>query len=223
MTLPFTVDEFLAVFVRYNTAVRPLQVIAYGLGVVAVALVLWPRRYPARFISGILAAFWLITGLGYHFGFFRDINPIATLFGALFLVQAAIFIGVGVVRSDLSFALDRTPRSLIGGVVVLYAMVLYPLLGLAFGHVYPAVPAFGVAPCPVTTFTFGMLLWSDTRTPKWVIGVPLIWSALGLSAATTLGMREDFGMVVAAVAAVVIVLPRNSEEQPLSHPRGLPA
>jgi hypothetical protein len=162
MTLPFTVDEFLAVFVRYNTAVRPLQVIAYGLGVVAVALVLWPRPYPARFISGILAAFWLITGLGYHFGFFRDINPIATLFGALFLVQAAIFIGVGVVRSDLSFALDRTPRSLIGG-------------------------------------------------------------ALGLSAATTLGMREDFGMVVAAVAAVVIVLPRNSEEQPLSHPRGLPA
>jgi Family of unknown function (DUF6064) len=42
-------------------------------------------------------------------------------------------------------------------------------------------------------FTFGLLLWTDARMPKWVLVVPLLWSVLGLSAATTLGMVEDLG------------------------------
>jgi hypothetical protein len=44
-------------------------------------------------------------------------------------------------------------------------MVVYPLLGIRFGHSYPRAPLFGVAPCPTTIFTFGLLLWATRSVP----------------------------------------------------------
>jgi hypothetical protein len=97
----------------------------------------------------------------------QAINPAAAVFGALFIIEAFVFVWTGVVHDALIFTPYRGPRALVGGFFILYAMVLYPLLGLAFGHVYPASPVLGVAPCPVTIFTFGMLLWTSASTPKW--------------------------------------------------------
>ena len=59
--------------------------------------------------------------------------------------------------------------------------------------------------------------------PRWVLIVPLVWAALGLSAATSLGMREDLGLVVAAVAAAALLLPRHGEGRPAGHPQTLAA
>ena len=42
--------------------------------------------------------------------------------------------------------------------LILFALILYLGLGIVFGHRYPAVPVFGVAPCPTTIFTVGILL-----------------------------------------------------------------
>lgn len=38
MELPFTVDQFMAVFAAYNTAVWPAQILLYALAVVALLL-----------------------------------------------------------------------------------------------------------------------------------------------------------------------------------------
>src|SRR5699024_1608684 len=65
MNLPFTAAEFLAVFERYNLAIWPLQIVAYALGLVAVALALGRWRHADRSISAILAVFWLWTGAAY--------------------------------------------------------------------------------------------------------------------------------------------------------------
>jgi hypothetical protein len=40
MNLPFTIDEFLAVFASYNAANRPVLIVAYGLTIVALAAAL---------------------------------------------------------------------------------------------------------------------------------------------------------------------------------------
>jgi Family of unknown function (DUF6064) len=102
-----------------------------------VGLALWRQPYSDRAISAVLAVFWLFVGVAYHATFFRAINPIAVLFGALFVVQAIVFVWSGVLYDRLAFAPDQGPRSLVGAVTVLYALLLYPLLGLAFGHAYP--------------------------------------------------------------------------------------
>jgi uncharacterized protein DUF6064 len=207
--LPFTVEQFLGVFARYNQAIWPLQVGAYLLGIAALALV-WRRTSTAdRFVAAVLGLFWVVNGALYHITYFREINPIAVAFGALFLVQAALFLWVGVVRGGLTFAPESTLNAIVGGLMVAYAMVVYPLLGLVFGHVYPASPVFGVAPCPTVIFTLGLLVWAGVRLPRWMLIVPLAWAALGLSAAVQLGIHEDLGLLVAGLVAAVMLLPTH--------------
>jgi hypothetical protein len=225
MALPFSVEEFLGVFARYNEAIWPVQAVAYVLGFAAVAAAFRHQSYSDRAISGVLAALWLFTGALYHLTFFRTINPAAVIFGALFVAQAFLFVWTGLVQGTLTFSPDRGPRSIVGGFFVLYAMVLYPLLGLAFGHAYPASPTFGVSvtPCPLTIFTFGVLLWTGPRLPKWVLAIPLLWAVLGLSAAVSLGIREDLGLVIAGLTTAVLLLVRRTEGQPLVRPHGVTA
>ena len=124
MELPFTAEQFLAVFERYNQAIWPAQIVAYVLGLAAIFLALRPCPYGDTIISGILVVLWLWTGLVYHVLFFAPINPIATVFGAVFVGQAAIWAFAGVVQSHLRFRVARDLRSSLGVVFVLYAMVL---------------------------------------------------------------------------------------------------
>jgi len=86
-----------------------------------------------------------------------------------------------------------------------YAIVLYPVLLIWSGHVYPAAPTFGVTPCPLTIFTFGMLLLlQDLRWSTLV--VPLGWSVIGGSAAFLLGVYPDLMLPVAGVATASVHL-----------------
>jgi hypothetical protein len=83
--------------------------------------------------------------------------------------------------------------------------VAYPLLGYAAGHRYPATPTFGL-PCPTTIFTLGLLLWADRPMPRWLLAVPIAWSALGASAALQLGVPEDLGLVAAGVTSLALAV-----------------
>jgi hypothetical protein len=87
-------------------------------------------------------------------------------------------------------------------------MVVYPLLGSAFGHAYPRSPTFGL-PCPTTIFTFGLLLWTDTKLPKNVLIITFLWSLIGSSAALTLGIFEDTGLLVSGILGVALIIMRD--------------
>jgi hypothetical protein len=207
--LPFTTEEFLDVFGRYNQAIWPMQTVAYGLGFAAVLLALRPGRWSSRLVVSVLAVFWLWTGIVYHLVYFREINGAAVLFGILFVGQGVLWLLVGVVRPRLTFRTHNDLSALIGGLIIAYALVGYPLLGLALGQSYPRMPAFGVTPCPVTIFTFGLLLWTERPFPRSTLIIPLLWSLLGVSAAISLGVGEDIGLAVAGVLATVLLLWRD--------------
>lgn len=205
MELPFTTEQFLAVFERYNEAIWPMQVVAYALALAAILLTLSPRPYTDKIVSGILVAFWLWTGLAYHLLFFARINPIAALFGVAFVGQAVVWTVAGVVQNRLRFRIGRDVRSVVGGAFIVYAMVIYPLIGYLLRHGYSRSPSFGLTPCPLTIFTFGLLLWSRVRVPRYVLMIPLAWSLVGISAAASLGIVEDFGLPIAAILATVLL------------------
>src|SRR4029079_5414801 len=131
---------------------------------------------------------------------------LALPFGVLFVAQAALLFSVGVARPGLSFRLRPGVAGVVGAVVVAYAPVVYPLLGLAFGHVFPRAPMFGVAPCPMTIFTFGLLLWSVGRVPKALLVIPLAWALVGTSAALTLDVYQDLGLTVAGLLGSALLL-----------------
>jgi Family of unknown function (DUF6064) len=218
MDLPFTVEQFLSVFERYNRAIGPAPLLAYALGIAALVLACRGGRRSGRAVLGILALFWVFDGAAYHLAFFRQVNPAAVVFGGLFLLQGAIFALAAARAEPLPFRLHPGPRGVLALALAAYALVAYPLLGAAAGHVYPRAPVFGVAPCPTTIFTFALLLLAEGAVPARLLVLPLLWSILGVSAAAQLGIREDYGLAVAGVAGTAVLVAAGRRRPALGPP-----
>lgn len=208
MKIPFTVNQFMDVFAQYNQTVWPAQVLANLLALFTLYMLSRRTRLADQTINGILAGLWFWTGLVYHIGFFSPINKAAYGFGALFIAQGAIFLISGVFKSKISYQSRWDAFTGLGGLFILYGLVIYPLLGYFLGHRYPQAPTFGV-PCPTTIFTFGILLWTGSRLPKYVLAIPLVWSIIGFTAALTLGIVEDIGLLAAGLLGTAAILIRN--------------
>lgn len=206
--LPFTTEQFLKVFESYNQAVYPAQWLLLILAVAAIFLTVKPGSYSSRMVAAVLALFWLWTGVAYHFAFFTRINKAAWFFGLLCVAQAFIFLFLGVIRRELEFRAKLNIIGVAGGMLILFALFIYPALGYLFGHVYPRLPTFGT-PCPTTIFTFGMLLWVGQKVPLYVLAIPFAWSLVGFTAALSLGMREDAGLFIAGIAGTLMIVWRN--------------
>lgn len=215
MTLPFTTSEFLEVMHQYNAGVWPLQLLVLALGLAAVWLAFRGGAVASRAAGGILALLWLWSGIAFHLSYFAAINSAAVLFALAFVLQAAAVAwaaGTGRLVFDRAVAL-RWPGTLLIG----YAFIAYPVLNAVLGHPYPMMPTFG-SPCPMTIATFGLLLWARPPVPIGLYVVPLLWAALGTSAALELGMLEDLGLTVAAAVMLVTELARRISRTPSTAP-----
>ena len=210
MNLPFTLEQFLGVFVSYNTTIWPAQIILNLLALIAIILTLRGRP-PSRIISVILASLWVWTGVVYHLLFFAVVNPAALLFGVLFIIQGMVFLIFGSLRSAISFRFQSTPQGYAGAVFLAYGLLIYPVLGYFLGHLYPSSPTFG-APCPTTIFTFGLLLWTNRHVAFYIIVLPLLWSIIGFGAALNLGILEDVGLLIAGLVGTVFLSVRTKSD-----------
>ena len=215
--LPFSVEQFLAVFASYNKAIWPAQFLAYALGTIAFALAFRGGPRADRTIAAILAVMWALTGIGYHLSFFVAINKAAYSFGALFLIEAAALAYAGAWSDRLNFGFRGDPAAWVGVFFVVYAAVLYLLIGIATGHHYPELPMFGVTPCPVTIFTLGMLLLTVNPPSGYLLAIPLLWSLIGGSAAILLQIPQDWLLLASGVIAALLMLVRRSS--PVSEPK----
>lgn len=211
MNLPFTKEQFIDVFIQYNQSIWPAQVLAYVLGLLAVYFVFKHNKYSNRVNTLILAVFWLSIGIMYHWMFFAKINQAAFIFGGVSVLQGLFFLWAGL-KDQVSYGFKKDIYSIVGLVFTAYATVIYPLIGYLLGHGYPKSPGFGVAPCPVTIFTFGLLLLTDKKFPKYLLFIPLIWSLIGFNAAIALGIREDIGLLVAGVVGMGMIVYRDKEK-----------
>ena len=208
MTFPFTQEQFLTIFSQYNLAVFPLQIVFIILGIVALWFVVKKSPISDRIILLILIFFWFWMGIVYHILFFSSINPLAYAFGVLFIIEACLLIYLGIIKKQAGFSLTKDMYTLIGLIFIVYAMIIYPVIGTAAGHGYPRLPTFGL-PCPTTIFTFGIFLLSDKKFPLPLLVIPLIWSMIGFFAALSLGITEDYMLLVAGVVGTVLIIMKN--------------
>lgn len=208
--LPFTHAQFLEVFAAYNEAVWPMQIAAYLVAAAMLAsLVFVKSTLGARMVSAGLGLMWLWTGVAYHWLQFTAINNAAWAFGALFVLQGLLFF-FAAVRGLLRFEAPIPTTALwMGWGLVVYAALLYPLLGAAMGSGYPEIPMFGITPCPVTIFTFGLLLLSSARVPWWLLVIPVAWSLVGGSAAFLLHVPQDWPLLLSGLTVFLIAKKRH--------------
>jgi Family of unknown function (DUF6064) len=208
MKPPFTLEQFLEVFIRYNEGVFPMQILFYLIGIIAIFLVLKPIAHSNKIISSILAFFWLWMGVVYHLIYFTEINKLAYLFSAFFIVQNILFVILGVFQSKLSFQFHADKFGKTGMSLIIFALIIYPILGYFLGHVYPSSPTFGL-PCPTTIFTFGILLLNEKKCPILILIIPCMWSIIGFMAAFQFGILEDTGLIVASLMTTYLLIYRN--------------
>ena len=198
MSLPFSEAQFLDVFGSYNRALWP-AVITLWLVTVTLAARWKQRGYGSRSLMVLLAVHWAWSGIAYHWAYFRAINPAAPAFAVMFVMQAVLFAWLAML-SPARFCLDRSPRAIIAGSLVIYSLV-YPFVGIIFGLHLPRVPLFAV-PCPTTLLTAGLLLTSSGM-PRLAGVVPALWAAIASSAAFSLGIWAD-SVLLACTGLLVI-------------------
>jgi hypothetical protein len=208
------VETFFRTFRAYHESfmAAPFLWLALALGMVWLAA--RPTGRSDRMVSLFLAAVWVWAGVAYLILSHGPVNPAGYTFGALFVVQGLLFLHAGVVRHRLAFGPKRDAYGIAGAVLIGYALVIYPLIGVAVGHRFPAAPTFGV-PCPTTIFTLGILLWTVGRVPGWILAIPALWALAGAPAALQWGVWQDLAMPAAGIVAVAMLVARN-RQRPLS-------
>ena len=212
MKTPFTVEQFFDVFNNYNEAVFPMQAVFYLLSLFVVYLIIKPKSGTEKIVSGVLALLWLWMGIVYHLVFFTAVNNAAYLFGAMFVLQGILFLVTGVFQSKLSFKFRFDIYGITGIALIIFALVIYPILGFFLGHVYPSSPTFGL-PCPTTIFTLGILILSNKKCPAVIMVIPFLWSVIGFFAAFSFGVIEDTGLLIAGLLTLTLLLVKNKKYQ----------
>lgn len=197
LQLPFSRDAFLEVFGAYNTFLWPVAAVLWIATLVAFVACLRGQSRDA-WTFGLLAFLWAWSGLVYHAALFTWINPAAWGFALVFVIEAGLLTWFGVVRRTLHVSSrEGTLSTQLGNGLIAYGLS-YPLLSLIGPNTYPLVPTFGV-PCPTTLVTIGFLLLVHP-VPLSVTIVPLMWTAIGGSAAFVLGMPIDLALIAAGAA-----------------------
>jgi hypothetical protein len=201
MDLPFTPDQFFALFAAYNQACW-IAVVALWAAHAAALTAAWRRPDGAarRALGVVLAIGWAWSALVYHGWLFTRINPAAWLFAAVFLAEAALL--ARPVAAPIPWFGASGPRRIAAVALCAYGLA-YPAVAIV-ERGYPATPTFGV-PCPTTIVTIGALLGVGGRIPVAVAIVPLAWAIVGGSASVLLAVRAD-AVLLAAGAALASVL-----------------
>lgn len=209
MNPPFTISQFLKVFEDYNNAVFPAQILFY---LIAAAVTFFAIRKKHSAITGsVISFFWLWMGIVYHIAFFTSINKAAYVFGIFFIIQSLLTLYF-VIRKKLSFAFKPDLYGLTGLILIFYALIIYPVIGILAGHGYPQSPLLGL-PCPTAIFTFGLFLMSDKKFPVTLLIIPFLWSVLGFTAAINFGIKEDTGLLVSGILALIMILYKNRKPE----------
>jgi hypothetical protein len=217
-----TGDQLLEVFSDYNQKIWPMQIVAYLLGFSTVILAVRKTAHSSRAIPAILAFFWFWVALLFWLpSLLQGFLP-ALIFTLIFLIQGLLFL-VYTRKPKLSFAMHKDIYNLAGLTFILYALVGYPIVGTIIGHGYPRMPPFGLTPCPLVTFTFGMLLLAEHRVPKALLIIPFFYALSGFLW-VSIGILEDIGMIASGLLGVGLIWVRDSKSSSSGKENeGLPA
>jgi len=204
-----SVTEWFHRWTEYNPAVWPMQIITYVLAICVIALLFVKWKQSSRVIAGVIAFLWLWSGLVAIILFFGTVSSQYYFWGSLWIIQGVVFIYYGVLNPGFQFRFSKDLSAYLGFLLILYALVVYPIIGALSGHAFPGGPIFGVAPCPVCIFTFGVFMMTRRRIPVYIFVFPLIWSILGIYAAVKMNVFADLGMAFAGVMGTAFIVYNN--------------
>lgn len=209
--LPFTAEVLDALVGRYVEALGPFALAAPGLALVALVLTVRPMAGSGRIVAGLLVAAWSVVGIAFHIRAAGQIDFLAPVYGALFLVQAVLLAWNGVVHDAMAGGMRRDAAYWVGLGLAVVAVAGYPALALLAGRAWPSLPLAGITPDPTAMLTFGLLLLANRPVSPHLLAVPVLWSLVAGATALMLDTPYRLVLPVAAVVTLAVALwPRRS-------------
>ena len=214
------VEDFFNTLQTYNETVLPVTVITLLLAIIVIYLVAKKSKQSSRIISSILSFLWVWSAIVFFIAFFGSVEAEFLGFklpgawylgGILFIVQSILLVVFGVTWSSLSFGIAGRMQSTVGALMVIYAIIIYPIIGFLTGLGYPRYPIFGTAPCPLTIFTLGLLQWTDRKMPSAVAIIPFVWALMGLMPVVELKVWADVGLMLSGIVGFPLILYYNTK------------
>jgi hypothetical protein len=150
--LLFSPRIYYRLFELYNAAIWPLQILALALGAAIFGLLLGGVAWRGRAIAAILAACWLWVAWAYFLQRYDTINWAASYFAAGFAAEAMLISWTGIIRDRLVFRSGRDAAGKAGRCILLFALVVFPLIGPLVGRPWTQVEVFGVTPDPTSAY-----------------------------------------------------------------------
>ena len=209
MNVPFSTEQFLSIFEKYNFFVFPFQFLIFIAGLIVLLLIRSEGSRKNLLINYFMVFLWLWNGIIYHILFFSEINPAAYGFGALFIIQSVLFIHAGILKKNTGYEFSGGVNGFIGYFVMVFGLVVYPLLGYFILDDAGKVISLGL-PCPSVIFTFGLFILSTGRFPKYLLIIPSIWAVIGFTAVMNFGIYQDVSLLLSAIIADVLLLRRKT-------------
>ena len=216
MDLSLNLEDLLSIFESYNRAIWPMQVLAYIAGLLAVYAAAKETRSSNNIASAILSFFWLWTGVVFCLFHWAPTYPAAYAFAVLLTTEGLMF-AYHVVAPGLSFRAGRNRFTYVGVLCVVYAMIGYPLIGWWLGHSYPRSLPFGLAPCPTTVFTLGLLMLTAERIPRYLMIIPALVAVAAIKPISA-GIYEDVGLLIAGIVCLPMLMRRDREAREQESP-----
>jgi hypothetical protein len=201
-------EHFFQRMAEYNNAIWPAQIISYVLAIIIIINSVKQWKVSNEINTTILAILWIWNGAVTEILFFSKFQTQYYVWGILWILQGIFFIIIGF-KNKFDYKIQKNWYSYAGILFILYALVVYPLIGSFVGHGFPRGPIFGVAPCPVCVFTFGVLLFVDKKVPISVLLFPLLWAILSIYPIIMMGIIADVGEIVVAVIGFTLIVIRN--------------
>jgi hypothetical protein len=201
--LLFSPRTYYRLIERHNEAVWPAQIVTIGLGLVIAGLLRRPTARQGRIVSAILAILWSWVAFAFVWKRYATINWAANYLVWLYAIEVLLLARIGVARGRLRFGWRQDAAGILGMVLLILSLLVYPTLAPLQDRGWGQAEVFGIAPDPTVIATIGLLLLAE-GPPQWgLLAVPVLWCLVSAATLLAMGSPEASALLPAALLAVV--------------------
>jgi hypothetical protein len=194
-----------------NNAVWPAQIIFYVLSIFFIFTSINTKNISNKMNILILSSLWVWNGAVTLLMHFTRFHAQYYVWGVVWILQGLAIFYYGIYKKQINFRIKKDLYSITGLIFILYALIVYPLIGAWLGHPFPKGPIFGTAPCPTVIFTFSVFLFSENRVKPYLMYFPLLWALMSLYPIIGMGVYADIGEIVSAIVAFILIIIKNKK------------
>jgi len=201
--LLFSTRVYYRLFVSFNLAFWPVNLVLYLAGAVLVYRGLRGGRVFQRGILVVLAVMWAWAGAVFMGHYYRPINWAVPYILPIFAFEAVIMVLFSLRKTPLVFCWRGDFSSMAGVALLILAIPVYPFFSLLAGHDVLAAELFGSAPDPTIIGTLGFVLLMR-GTWRWLLlPAPVLWCIL--TSLTLWAMDQDIAWLPLVAAWLAIL------------------